>query len=238
MVMSYQEAREYEAELQEQFGEDAVEADVTGGLPEHPEEFDLQESKEAFQEQLGEDEDKEYDGPEPWGDPWIRVEADVLHEVVEYLKTEPEHDFQSLHNLGGDHLSDEGKLVSVYHLYSLSNQKWIILKVFVPEDEPVVPSVTDLYRTADWHERESYEMLGIRYDGHPDLRRLLLPEDWEGYPLRKDYEFPRYYRGLPVDWDEARQARMSRDDFYSESDELEEMTDIDQELRFPDENGA
>ncbi|MFB6347635.1 MAG: NADH-quinone oxidoreductase subunit C, partial [bacterium] len=134
--------------------------------------------------------------------------------------------------LGGDHRPADDKLIVIYHLYSMSQDHWIILKVFLNENEPVIPSMTDLYRTADWHERETYDMLGIRFRNHPDLRRLLLPEDWHGHPLRKDYQFPEEYRGLPVNWSDARKARMSRDDFYEEAVELEEM-DIDPDIGFP-----
>lgn len=235
MVMSYAAAREYEQVLQDRFGEDVIQADVTGGLPEDPESFDLQDAREAWSEKH----DGDYEGPEPHGDPWIEVAPDKLYDVVAFLKDTPENGmaFDSLHCLGGDHLPERGELAVIYHLYSLENEEWIILKVFVPEDEPVVPSITDLYKAADWHEREAFDILGIRFTDHPDLRRILLPEDWEGHPLRKDYVFPRYYRGLPVDWAEARDNRTSRDDFYDETEELEEM-DIDDELGFPAGNGA
>lgn len=235
MVMSYEEARQLEAELREEFGDDVLRADCSGGLPEDPADFNLEEAKQEFKEQQDEDESGSYDGPDPVGDPWIDVDAEVLDDVVDHLKNaEPErYDFDSLHSLGGDHLPESEEMVVIYHLYSHANERWAILKCFVPEAEPVVPSVTDHYRIADWYERETFDMLGIRFTDHPDLRRLLLPEDWVGYPLRKDYAFPSQYRGLPVDWDEGREARMSRDDFYQEALELEEMDDFDEELHFP-----
>ena len=78
------------------------------------------------------------------------------------------------------------------------------IKVFCPRDNPSVPSVADLWPAADWHEREAYDMFGIVFDGHPDLRRILCADDWEGFPLRKDYVFPREYHGIPasveLDW--------------------------------------
>jgi NADH-quinone oxidoreductase subunit C len=231
--MSYEKARHYESILQDEFGEESVTADVVGGLPEDPADFDLSEAKEAFQDQLDEDESRSYDGPDPEGDPWIEIDADILVDVAKFLKDTPEQNlsFDSLHCLGGDHYAEDEQLAVTYHLYSFDEDEWLILKVFVPEDEPVVPSLTGVHPGANWHEREAYDLLGIRFTDHPDLRRILLPNDWEGHPLRKDYEYPQYYRGLPVDWAEARENRMSRDDFYEEAQELDEM-DIDQELGF------
>jgi NADH-quinone oxidoreductase subunit C len=231
--MTYEKARHYESILQDEFGEDSINATVTGGLPENPEEFDLTEAKEEFKENLGEDEDGTYDGPDPEGDPWIEVDAEILPEVAKFLKNTPEQNlsFDSLHLLGADHIAEKEQIVATYHLYSFQEDDWVILKVFVPEDEPVIPSLTDIYPGANWHEREAYDLMGIRFTDHPDLRRILLPNDWEGHPLRKDYTFPLYYRGLPVDWADARENRMSRDDFYEEAQELEEM-DIDEEIGF------
>lgn len=235
MVMSYAEAREYEQLLRKQFGEDVITADVTGGLPEAPETYDREQAQKEFEEQQGEDDDAEFDGPLPWGDPWLEVEPDHIYEVIEHLKEDPDLLFDSLHNLGADHRIATEEIVVIYHLYSMEHGNWIVLKAFLPDDEPVIDSVADLYNTADWHEREAYDMMGVRFDGHPDLRRLLLPEDWHGHPLRKDYQFPEYYRGLPVDWDNARENRTTRNEFYSEAMELKEM-DIDDELGFPDPN--
>lgn len=233
MVMAYTQAREYESILQEEFGEDNIQANVTGGLPEDPENFDLKQAKEDFKEQQSEDDDGSYDGPDPQGDAWIEVESDIVRDVVEFLKNTPEDGlkFDNLHCLSADHIPEDDVLVTVYHLYSYENNDWITLKTFVPEDSPVIPSISQVHPIADWHEREAYDMFGIRFTDHPDLRRILLPNDWEGHPLRKDYVFPRYYRGLPVDWDEARENRMSRNDFYNEAEELKEM-DIDEELGF------
>ena len=71
------------------------------------------------------------------------------------------------------------------------------IRVVVDRNDPVIPSVADIWPTADWHEREAYDLMGIRFSNHPDLRRILCPDDWEGHPLRKDYEFPLEYHGIP-----------------------------------------
>jgi len=92
----------------------------------------------------------------------------------------------------------------VYHLASIPYQTQLTLKVSVendrnPEELPTFPSITSVYRTADWHEREAYDLVGIFFEGHPDLRRILLPDDWEGYPLRKDYKTAEYYKEIKID---------------------------------------
>ena len=74
-----------------------------------------------------------------------------------------------------------------YHLLSIPNRQTLRLRVWVAGPDPVVDSLTPVYPTANWHEREIFDLFGVRFDGHPDLRRILLPDDWEGYPLRKDY---------------------------------------------------
>lgn len=88
-------------------------------------------------------------------------------------------------------------LVSVYHLIKLSDNadrpEEVRVKVFIPRENPRVPSVYWIWKTADWQERESYDMFGIIYEGHPNLKRLLMPEDWVGWPLRKDYISPEFY---------------------------------------------
>ena len=102
-----------------------------------------------------------------------------------------------------DYVADD-QLGAVYELYSTTRRHWFAVKVLMDRSDPTIPSVMDLWPAADWHEREAFDMMGIVFEGHADLRRILLPEDWVGYPLRKDYEFPREYHGIPgtteMDW--------------------------------------
>jgi len=93
----------------------------------------------------------------------------------------------------------EGDFGVAYHLYSHSLKHKFTLRVRVPRDVAKLPSVTGVWSTAGWHEREAWDMLGIRFEGHPDLRRMLLDEDWEGHPLRKDYQMPAMYGIVPMD---------------------------------------
>ena len=117
----------------------------------------------------------------------ITVPADKLVEVVTFLRDEPELDFKMLSWISGvDFLPRDPRFDVVYGLLSLSNNARLTLKVGVGEENPRVPSVTGVWRTADWHERETYDFYGIEFTGHPDLRRILLPDDWVGWPLRKD----------------------------------------------------
>ncbi|MBI2902531.1 MAG: NADH-quinone oxidoreductase subunit C [Candidatus Methylomirabilis oxyfera] len=84
-----------------------------------------------------------------------------------------------------------GELEAVYNLSSLNEPAKAMVRVRVPREDPVVRSVVPLWSAADWHEREAYDLMGIRFDGHPDLRRILTSEDWVGHPLRKDYQDER-----------------------------------------------
>lgn len=105
---------------------------------------------------------------------------------------------------GIDYGVEAGRFGVVYHLASIPYQTQLVLKISQANDRnpgelPAFPSISSVYRTADWHEREAYDFYGIFFEGHPDLRRILLPDDWEGYPLRKDYKTAEYYKGIKID---------------------------------------
>jgi NADH-quinone oxidoreductase subunit C len=102
--------------------------------------------------------------------------------------------FEYLNCLSGVDWPGEGELEVVYNLSSLRHKHKAAVKVRVPRDNPVVRSVVSIWKTANWHEREAYDLLGIHFEGHPDLRRILTSEDWVGHPLRKDYEDERLVR--------------------------------------------
>lgn len=129
-------------------------------------------------------------------DPWLLVEPARIREVCRLLRDDPALGFGSLMCLSGVDWPKENKLQVVYHLHSIERGHRIVLKADMPRDEPRVPSVESVWKFANWHEREAYDLLGIVFEGHPDLRRILLPFDWEGHPLRKDYVYPDTYRGI------------------------------------------
>ena len=112
--------------------------------------------------------------------------ADLLDALVR-LRDQPDLSFRFLSSVTAtDHPGREPRAWVVYELRSIEHRHRIRLKVGLPADDVHVPSVTPLFPTADWHERETYDLFGIVFDGHPDLDRILMPDDWEGHPLRKD----------------------------------------------------
>lgn len=129
-------------------------------------------------------------------DPWILVAAESVVEVSRLLHDDPELRFDVLSNQSGVDYKDQGYIEVVYHLYSYPIRHSIVVKVRTPRDEAIVPTVTGVWKAANWHEREIYDLLGVTFTGHPDLRRLLMPEDWVGHPLRKDFVEPDEYHGI------------------------------------------
>jgi NADH-quinone oxidoreductase subunit C len=128
-------------------------------------------------------------------DPYVVVATPAVAEVCAFLKDDPDLAFDFLMCLSG--VDTKERLQVVYHIYSMSRRHRVVVKVETPrEGNPAVPTVSHLWRTADFHEREAYDMFGFRFEGHPDLRRILCPDDWEGYPLRKDYVYPETYLGI------------------------------------------
>jgi len=147
-------------------------------------------------------------------DPFFIVDAGNLLEVCRFLRDDPRLKCEMLNCITGvDYLEPDPKKAPkagfephtevVYHFSSFTHSHRAVLKVMLPRwkndkpgELPEVPSVTALWKGANWHEREVYDMNGIWFTGHPDLTRILLSEDWVGHPLRKDYEFPLEYHGI------------------------------------------
>jgi len=129
-------------------------------------------------------------------DPYIVVKPDAVVEVCRFLKEDPALAFDCLSNMSGVDYLKENKIQVVSHLYSYPHRHKIVVKVDVPRENPTMPSVEGIWKAANWQEREIYDLLGVVFTGHPDLRRLLMPEDWVGYPLRKDFVEPEEYHGI------------------------------------------
>ncbi len=130
-------------------------------------------------------------------DQFIQLNPDQWQNIAKYLLETPDLLFDSLQCITGVDL-DEETLESRYNLHSMTHFHKIEVRISTSKDDPKIPSVETIWRIADWFEREVYDMYGIIFEGHRDLRRMLLPEDWEGWPLRKDYETPQEYHGMVV----------------------------------------
>lgn len=116
----------------------------------------------------------------------IFIEAARITEITEILKKHPETQFDLLMSLSGTDYPECIELT--YHLFASGNSKELILKAKLDRNNPEIESVSHIHTTADWHERETYDLLGVKFNNHPNLKRILLPEEWQGHPLRKDYE--------------------------------------------------
>lgn len=131
----------------------------------------------------------------------VLIALESLLDLMTWLHTHQQLYFDSLSCITGlDNGEDEGTMEVIYNLYSIPYNHHLTVKVTLDRKAPVIASLTSTWQTADWHEREAYDLLGIQFTGHPDLRRILLPEDWEGHPLRKDYKHQEYYRGIKVEY--------------------------------------
>jgi len=127
------------------------------------------------------------------GETTVVVPRDHLRRASEYLISEPSLRFSFLSDITTvDRFPIEPRFEVNYHLLSLDRRERLRLKVRLPGNDATVPSVVSVWPTANWHERENFDLFGIRFEGHPDLRRILMPDDWEGHPLRKDYPVEGY----------------------------------------------
>lgn len=138
--------------------------------------------------------------------PSLNIKTELIADVCLLLRDHPETYFDFLSCLSAvDYGVDNQMFGVVYHLASIPFKTQLTLKVEVEnsrdlQDLPKVPTVSTVWKSADWHEREAYDLMGIIFIDHPDMRRILLPDDWEGYPLRKDYQTAEYYKGIKIDY--------------------------------------
>lgn len=136
------------------------------------------------------------------GQPWLEVPAAELIAVATLLRDDPALDFASLMDLSGVDLlkypatPPSTAIAVVYHLHSLRRRHKVTLKVLVPRDAAIVPTLSGLWPAANYFEREVFDLLGVTFTGHPRLVRIMNPDDWVGHPLRKDYAYPEGYNGV------------------------------------------
>lgn len=129
----------------------------------------------------------------------LTIALDKLKGVCELLHSHEATYFDSLSCITGlDNGPEVNTLEVIYHLYSIPHNLHLALKVVLDRSNPETDSVVDIWHAANWHEREVHDMVGVQFKDHPDLRRILLPDDWEGYPLRKDYEEQEKYHDVKV----------------------------------------
>lgn len=134
--------------------------------------------------------------------PFILISASNLLLVCEFLHTSPLFYFDFLNCITAiDNGVEAGTIDMIYHLSSIPFEKSVILKVQIDRSsdaDAAIDSISSIWRTADWHEREIYDFFGVKFNNHPDLRRILLPADWQGHPMRKDYQEQETYHGIKV----------------------------------------
>ena len=131
---------------------------------------------------------------EALGEVTIVAKREGLVELMIFLRDEPSLRFNYLSDIGGLDLGEFAtpRFAVAYQLYSIEHNHRLRIKVFVEEDDAVLPTVWGVWKTSNWLEREIYDMFGVSFDGHPDLRRILMPADYEGHPLRKDFPIKGY----------------------------------------------
>ncbi|ANQ50730.1 NADH-quinone oxidoreductase subunit C [Flammeovirga sp. MY04] len=125
-----------------------------------------------------------------------------IEKVCRFLKSDNRLMFDNLSCLTGiDNGPKANTMEVVYNLYSITKSFRLTLKVMLYRETPVLPSVTSVWKAANWHEREAYDLVGMTFENHPDLRRILSPDDWEGHPLQKDYKEQEKYHGITVKYE-------------------------------------
>jgi len=141
--------------------------------------------------------EEEFPGSTIDGNDFVQLNPKKWFEIASWLKAEDSLCFDSLQCQMGIDIGEDN-LESRYNLHSMKYDHYVEIRVAVPRSNPKIPSVEQIWRIADWFERETYDMFGIEFTGHRDLRRILLPDDWEGWPLRKDYQEQETYHGIVV----------------------------------------
>src|SRR5947209_18782744 len=146
-------------------------------------------------------------------DPWVEVKAPAIADVCRFLKTDPRTRMDSLMNLTAVDWPKRNQIDVIYHLFSYAHRHVFILKVQLDRAAPVVPTVEGVWKAADWLEREQFDLMGVQFTGHPDLRRIMMPDDWVGSPLRKDYKEQAEWHNITTTRDNALEGYVRLDEF-------------------------
>ena len=129
----------------------------------------------------------------------VLVDTESWKDVSKFIN---DNDYDYLMSITSYDLENDDIIGLAYNFYSTKSKKYLEIRLEFKSDQEIY-SIAKIWNTADWHEREAYDLMGSRFKNHPDLKRILLPEDWEGHPLRKDYKEPDFYNGMPVPKDKS-----------------------------------
>jgi NADH-quinone oxidoreductase subunit C len=133
----------------------------------------------------------------------VTIKTAALVNICDFLHTDSACYFAHLACITGvDNGPEANSIEVVYNLYSIPFDRSLMIKVLLDREKPSVSTLTSIWKGANWLERETFDLFGVHFEGHPDLRRILLPDDWEGFPLRKDYKHQEYYRGMKVQYEQ------------------------------------
>lgn len=137
---------------------------------------------------------RDFNGDTP--EPYLLVEPHAIVDICRFLRDQADLNFEVLSDETAVDWPKEEKIQLVYHLYSYTGRHQIVLKVDLARDNPKIATIENVWKIANWFEREIFDLFGVIFEGHSDPRRILLPEDWVGYPLRKDYIEQEEYDGI------------------------------------------
>jgi NADH-quinone oxidoreductase subunit C len=152
-------------------------------------------------------------------DPSTVVPAAEIVGICCFLKDDPDLAFDCLMNLSSVDWPKKNQIEVVYHLWSYSKRHSFILKCQLDRAKPVIPSIESVWKAADWLEREQYDLMGVTFTGHPDLRRIMMPDDWIGHPLRKDYAEQPQWHNITTTRDNSLEGYVRLDEFRKKAAE-------------------
>jgi NADH-quinone oxidoreductase subunit C len=152
-------------------------------------------------------------------DPFLVIAAGDLVEICRFAKEDEELAFDCLMNLSSVDWPKKNQIEVVYHLWSYSKRHAFVLKVLLDRAQPRIASVESVWKSADWLEREQFDLMGVQFEGHPDLRRIMMPDDWVGNPLRKDYAEQPQWHNITTTRDNSLEGYVRLDDLKKKAAE-------------------